>query len=530
MGSHSVRWVGLGCAVALMACALPQAVRAWGPDGHRIVCQIAWDNLSENARSAIDALRGDEATTEPFAEACNWADKIRSDPSFDWAKPLHFLDVPRDSNDPPADHCPAAGCVLSGIARFEAVLRDQNASPIDKLQALKFVGHFIGDLHQPLHLGNTEDLGGNNITVTFFGTSTKLHALWDSGLIRRDFSERGRDWAELASRLESQASEQEKREWQKGTPAEWAVESHLLARRNAYRNARTSGAHLANAYYTRNIQVVYTQLQRGGVRLARELEAIFGQLPGPGPTPPGAGQCLLGCPEGLPTRIRRFERTLYTASYDLNTKFADWVAYRVTADTISDNDDRTFAADPDLSDEDGLEPNDFNGASASHNYDQGHQSPLNSLGDGDNWEQLNYLSNITPQKGSLNRGVWRSLENWEEKLVNVRNFSEVFVVTGTLYLEPMPPLPRANEAHIVPSAYWKVLTVKQGEHLLFAAVIIPQDHRAGSATFCDYGAQTSIDDIERASNLDLFPLMDDAEEAAVELARGGELLPLMGCR
>jgi DNA/RNA endonuclease G (NUC1) len=82
----------------------------------------------------------------------------------------------------------------------------------------------------------------------------------------------------------------------------------------------------------------------------------------------------------------------------------------------------------------------------------------------------------------------------------------------------------------VPSAYWKVLTVKQGEHLLFAAVIIPQDHRAGSATFCDYGAQTSIDDIERASNLDLFPLMDDAEEAAVESARGGELLPLMGCR
>jgi len=265
--------------MSLASCLMPVGAQAWGPDGHKIVCQIAWDQLSQRAKDAIDQVRqGDDMTKYPmFADSCVWADDIRSDPTFDWAKPLHFLDVPKNGNDnAPADSCPANGCVTSAIARFSAVLNDAAASSEDKLQALKFVGHFVGDLQQPLHLGHAKDLGGNSIHVFFFGTKVKLHTLWDSGLIAHEFTLHRRDWHALATALEGQISDSEKSEWAAGVPADWAVDTHQLALSNAYMGA-TEGADLAEAYYTRNIQVVYTQLQKGGVRLAAQLEHIFGQ-------------------------------------------------------------------------------------------------------------------------------------------------------------------------------------------------------------------------------------------------------------
>jgi hypothetical protein len=274
----SGRAAGVAIAMSLASCLMPVGAQAWGPDGHKIVCQIAWDQLSQHAKDAIDQARqGDNMTKYPtFAESCVWADDIRSDHAFDWAKPLHFLDVPKNGNDnAPVDSCPAAGCVTSAIDRFSAVLKDTSASAEDKLQALKFVGHFVGDLQQPLHLGHAKDLGGNSIHVFFFGTKVKLHSLWDSGLIAHEFTVHGRDWHALATALEGQISESEKSEWAAGAPADWAVDTHRLALSNAYKGAH-EGAHFANAYYSRNIQVVYTQLQKGGVRLAEILEGIYG--------------------------------------------------------------------------------------------------------------------------------------------------------------------------------------------------------------------------------------------------------------
>jgi endonuclease G len=240
--------------------------------------------------------------------------------------------------------------------------------------------------------------------------------------------------------------------------------------------------------------------------------------------------CLFGCPKGAPASDHVLKRTLYTASYNVQTKFSDWVAYVVTKPTLSDNSNRDFKADPDLADADELEPSDYKGAFRPNKYEMGHQAPLNSLGDGDDWKELNYLSNITPQKEAVNSGVWRSLEGWEEKLITKKHFAEVFVVTGTLYLRTMPDLPNADEPHIVPSGYWKVLAVKSGGNFLFGAVIIPQSHKSGTKSFCDYGAETTIDEIERATNLDLFPDMASADASAVEAAMGGDLLPILGCQ
>ncbi len=240
--------------------------------------------------------------------------------------------------------------------------------------------------------------------------------------------------------------------------------------------------------------------------------------------------CLFRCPTGDAESNIRLERTLYTAGYNVQTKFSDWVAYVVAKETLGDNKDRRFAADPDIASDDGLEPTDFEGAFGNNlKYEIGHQAPLNSLGDGKNWKELNYLSNVTPQKESVNSGVWRALESWEEKLIRVKGFTEVYVITGPLYLQAMKQMPHADEDHIVPSGYWKVLAVEEVEGFVFGAFIIPQSHKAGTKKICDYGRVSSIDEIELASGLDIFSGLPSSDEADVEEVKGGELLGIIGC-
>src|SRR5262249_5809967 len=143
---HSGRAALLTAAMSVASCLLPATAQAWGTDGHKIVCKITWDQPSEIAKAAIEAVRqGDDRETYPtFAAPCVWADDIRSDHSLDWAKPLHYLDVPVGGNDnAPANTCPAAGCVTSAIDRFSAVLKDPAATAEDKSEALKFVGYFV---------------------------------------------------------------------------------------------------------------------------------------------------------------------------------------------------------------------------------------------------------------------------------------------------------------------------------------------------------------------------------------------------
>lgn len=269
--------IGVAAAFAVILSLSPQSAHAWGPDGHKIVCQIAWDQLSEQVQAQIEAVRQDDDKEKypTFADSCVWADDIRSDQAFDWAKPLHFLDVPEGGNDDaPANSCPTDGCVTSAIERFSNVLKDSSATAEDKLEALKFVGHFVGDLQQPLHVGHTEDKGGNDIHVKFFDHRTNLHSLWDSGMLKREFDAHDRDWQDLATVLEGQISDTEKGDWQAGTPADWAVDTHHLALADAYAGV-TDGTSLGQTYYRHNIQIVYTQLQKGGVRLAAQLNSIF---------------------------------------------------------------------------------------------------------------------------------------------------------------------------------------------------------------------------------------------------------------
>ena len=169
--------------LCIFALSLASPAHAWGPIGHRITGAIADENLSGVARAEVELLLG----SEDLAQASTWPDEMRSDPSEFWQKtasPWHYVTVP-NGNDYEASDAPPEGDAMTALARFTETLRDPKASQDDKRLALRFIVHIIGDLHQPLHAGNGTDRGGNDFNVTWFGKSTNLHSVWDSGLIEQ---------------------------------------------------------------------------------------------------------------------------------------------------------------------------------------------------------------------------------------------------------------------------------------------------------------------------------------------------------
>jgi len=208
------------------------------------------------------------------------------------------------------------------------------------------------------------------------------------------------------------------------------------------------------------------------------------------------------------------------------TKFADWAAYRITRSTIGKSRRRKWGADPDLLPEHTLEPEDYRGAHRALAVDRGHQVPLASFSGTRAPHHLNYLSNITPQRSSLNRKLWNLLEQAERKLIFEGLAQEVFVVTGPLFENEMSNLPGADESHIVPSGYFKVIAVVRGRDINTAAFIVRQD-TPGDDAYCDH--RVTIDEVERRASLDLFAALPEHVETPLERSLG-TLHSNLGCQ
>jgi endonuclease G, mitochondrial len=236
--------------------------------------------------------------------------------------------------------------------------------------------------------------------------------------------------------------------------------------------------------------------------------------------------CLHGCPESTRGVIGTvLHREGFVLSNNPKTKFADWVAYRITRFTMGKSPRRKWTADPDLPPEETLEPEDYRGAHRALSVDRGHQVPLASFAGTGATRPLNYLSNVTPQRSQLNQKLWNFLEQAERKLINDGVTEEVFVVTGPLFEKEMPPLPGADEAHTVPSGYFKVVSVSQGFRVSTAAFIVSQE-TPGDVSFCSLAV--TIDEVELRAALDLFVALPDDIETPLERSRG-DLLPTLGC-
>ena len=241
-----------------------------------------------------------------------------------------------------------------------------------------------------------------------------------------------------------------------------------------------------------------------------------------------ADLCLHGCPSGSPATNDIIIRDIYILSSNDSTKFADWVAYRVTKSTIGQTQKRTWKPDPRLADDETLEPEDYKNASAELKTDRGHQAPLASFTATPSWEATNYLSNITPQKSELNQGPWEKLEDAVRTLAKKSDISAVYVITGPLYEREMPVLPNANESHKVPSGYWKIISVEKDGIIKVAAFLFEQETER-RAKFCEQRFISNVRMIESKTGLNFFQALPEKEQEKIETGPPS-LLAGLGCK
>ena len=271
-------------AALLASFPLAQA-HGWGQEGHSIVAEIAQHRLDDATLGKIRALLKSELpdldnAAISLASIASWADDYRADhpQTAGW----HFVNIPYGQTTyDPAKVCPDNNCVIAAIDRFKKVLADCSKTPQERADALKFLVHLVGDVHQPLHVADRTDAytrkhdeGGNKVEVTFFGKPMTLHELWDTGIIMRTVYA----WGSYVTRLETT--------WfpgrdlgglQGGTPADWALEAHKFAHDVAY--DYPDGGVLATQYLAKSSPVVDRQLALAGLRLAVLLREAMASCP-----------------------------------------------------------------------------------------------------------------------------------------------------------------------------------------------------------------------------------------------------------
>ena len=238
------------------------AHRRWGPMGHRIVARVAAARLTPRAATEVARLLDGGS----LASVANWADSVRT--KRPETGPWHYVDIPTWENSyDPARDCKNGACVIAALDSKLAILSDKRRPPTERGDALRFVVHFIGDLHQPLHAGERGDKGGNDVKLSYDGRQTNLHSTWDSGLLNATGESEDAFVAIIASRLVNRG---DLKLITSGSIADWAMESHDVARDVVYHFLPQSLA-LDGRYLTAVRPVLEDRLLRGGVRLAAVL-------------------------------------------------------------------------------------------------------------------------------------------------------------------------------------------------------------------------------------------------------------------
>lgn len=233
----------------------------WGVYGHRVIAEIAERNCRPETKKKINELLGEKV---PLQDIANWADDIAKEKKV--TARWHYVNIPRDDETyDPDRHCPSGGCLISAIEDFESILCNADAKKSERAEALKFLVHLIGDLHQPLHCGYREDLGGTTLAVTFFGRKTNLHKVWDTDILSREQI----PFDEYVEKLLKKVSPNKMDEWTKGNVMDWVNECRALLVDYVY--DFDSDRKLGAAYYSDVLPVVDDQLLKGGLRLAATL-------------------------------------------------------------------------------------------------------------------------------------------------------------------------------------------------------------------------------------------------------------------
>lgn len=283
-----------GVLVATMgALSLPAAAFAWGNEGHEIVAALARGYLTPQVREKVDQmLAGDQdtLTAHDMLSESNWADRYRSThkETGEW----HYVDIELDHPDLKgacygfpvaggvASQGPAHDCVVNKVSEFTQELSSPATAAGERLLALKFLLHFVGDMHQPLHDVDNHDKGGNCVLLNLGGPrQVNLHSYWDTVVIQG----LGDDSRAVADNLAQHITPANKAAWEKGTPGDWALEGFKVAQTAVYTIRSQPGCtsdpspiSLPAGYEATAREVATIQLEKAGVRLAAVLNRALG--------------------------------------------------------------------------------------------------------------------------------------------------------------------------------------------------------------------------------------------------------------
>jgi hypothetical protein len=247
---------------------MPLQSMAWGMLGHRVVGEIAERNLSCKAKKQVKKILG----TESVAMASNWADFVKSEPSYKYLDTWHYINFKSGMNKDEftaALMADTATNIHTKLNMLVAELKKKDL-PKDKAQMyLRLVIHMAGDIHQPMHTGRPDDLGGNRVKLFWFGEPTNLHRLWDSDLIEsQDLS-----YTEYSTHL-NHTTKAQRKAWMKQPVSEWLYESYLVS--NKIYSEVQPEQKLSYRYNYDNLETLNQQLLKGGIHLAGLLNEIFG--------------------------------------------------------------------------------------------------------------------------------------------------------------------------------------------------------------------------------------------------------------
>lgn len=242
----------------------------WGPEGHDLVARLAAAHLTPAAAARVAEILGPGVT---MASISSWADQVRRERAA--TGPWHYIDIPIDRPHlDMARDCPKGDCVIAKIEDFKKVIVNPSATPVERKEALMFLVHFVGDMHQPLHCSDNKDKGGNDVKLDFFGRNSNLHSVWDSGLLGR-LGQEDALFTEYSNEMTGKLA----KKWGKGRVRDWAEQAHKTAQTVVYGKlpkAPAGGQAKVDAEYEKLADpIVKNQIEKAGARLAATLNATL---------------------------------------------------------------------------------------------------------------------------------------------------------------------------------------------------------------------------------------------------------------
>lgn len=255
--------------IGVCATGLQQPAAAWDRQGHAWVGEQAVAGIDAGAKSALDEILGEPAP-EAAGHWCNWPDDVRPTAEWAWSEPLHYVNLPRGGQryDRRRD-CPGDACVTEAIKKYASELSDPSLDAERRRQAFGWLCHFVGDIHQPLHVAYADDRGGNEYFFSYRGEETELHEFWDRILLEELFARNEvADYAGYAGRY-----------WAPFMVDHWTDESHQLVDAVAY----PPGGEATDGFIGKAGRTMERQLHKAASRLALILNACLGHS--------GSGYC-----------------------------------------------------------------------------------------------------------------------------------------------------------------------------------------------------------------------------------------------